>query len=432
MDLFEDLTWRGAVHQSTEGVRELLAQGPVTAYIGFDPTADSLHVGSLIPALMLARLQRAGHAPIAVVGGGTGRIGDPSGKSDERKLLAIEDLERNVAGIRKQLGTLIDFGAKENAARMVDNAEWLTTISFTDFLRDVGKHFTVNYMLGKESVSRRLESEQGISYTEFSYLLLQAYDYLVLHDRHGCRLQMGGSDQWGNITAGCELIRRLRGERVQGLVFPLLTNTSGTKFGKTEAGTVWLDPRRTSPYAFYQFWLNTDDADVGRHLRLFTFRPRIEIESLDQATAQRPEKREAQDVLAADVTRLVHGEEGLRRARAATQALFGRGENELSPEVIRSIENDVPRKDFLWAYMGQGLGAIELLHASGIASSKGEARRLIQGGGVYLNGQRLVDPEARILPSDAQKLDGALLFRKGQRSYYVVRFVTPDKIESDS
>src|SRR6476660_6932519 len=296
--LHDELKWRGMVYDATEGLADLLAKEPLTAYIGFDPTASSLHVGSLLTVMGLARLQRFGHTPIAIVGGGTGMIGDPSGKSQERVLLDADQIEANVAGIRAQLERFLDFGAARNPARIVNNADWLGTIDLLSFLRDAGKHFTVNYMLQKESVSRRLETEEGISYTEFSYLVLQAYDFLQLFDRHGCTLQMGGSDQWGNITAGIDLIRKVRAGKAHGLVWPLLQTSSGVKFGKTEAGTVWLDPQRTSPFRFYQFWLNTDDRDVIRYLKCFTFLSRDVIESLSRATGETPEAREAQRALA--------------------------------------------------------------------------------------------------------------------------------------
>src|SRR5437773_2335606 len=299
-NLFDELQWRGLVAEATEAVAEALAKERVTAYIGFDPTSSSLHVGSLLTVMGLARLQRFGHSPVAIVGGGTGMIGDPSGKSQERVLLSPEQIAVNVAGIRAQLERFLDFGAKSNPARIVNNADWLGTIDLLSFLRDVGKHFTVNYMLEKESVNRRLETEEGISYTEFSYLVLQAYDFLQLFDRYGCTLQMGGSDQWGNITAGVELIRKLRSRKAHGLVWPLLQTASGVKFGKTEAGTVWLDPRLTSPFQFYQFWLNTDDGDAIRCLKSFTFRSRDEIDALARATAEAAERREAQRTLARD------------------------------------------------------------------------------------------------------------------------------------
>src|SRR4051812_19367705 len=279
-DLYEDLVWRGMVSEHTEGLRDALTAGSVTAYIGFDPTADSLHAGSLLTVMGLARLQRFGHSPIAIVGGGTGMIGDPSGKSQERTLLSVEQIEANVAGIRRQLERFLDFDRPTNPARIVNNAEWLAAFDLLGFLRDTGKYFTVNYMLQKESVNRRLESEDGISYTEFSYLLLQARDFLELCDRYDCTLQMGGTDQWGNITAGIDLVRKLRARRVHGLVWPLMTTSTGAKFGKTEAGAIWLDPARTSPFRFYQFWLNTDDRDVVRYLKCFTFMTREEIDAL--------------------------------------------------------------------------------------------------------------------------------------------------------
>src|SRR3954447_24334242 len=317
MNLFDELKWRGMVSEATEGLADLFATERVTAYIGFDPTASSLHVGSLLTVMGLARLQRFGHVPIAIVGGGTGMIGDPSGKSLERVLLTAQQIDVNVAGIRAQLERFLDFTATPNPARIVNNADWLGTIDLLSFLRDAGKHFTVNYMLQKESVSRRLETEEGISYTEFSYLVLQAYDFLQLFDRHGCTLQLGGSDQWGNITAGIDLIRRVRAAKAHGLVWPLMQTSSGVKFGKTEAGTVWLDPERTSPFQFYQFWLNTDDKDVVRYLKCFTFMGPEEVDALAAAAAAHPERREAQRALARAVTSLVHGDEQVRRAEQA-------------------------------------------------------------------------------------------------------------------
>src|SRR5882757_307293 len=306
-NLLSELEWRGLVYDATEGLADVLAKEQVTAYIGFDPTASSLHVGSLLTVMGLARLQRFGHTPIAIVGGGTGMIGAPSGKSQERLLLSREQIEENVAGIRQQLSRFLDFDAAGNAARIVNNAEWLASFDLLGFLRDTGKYFTVNYMLQKESVNRRLASEDGISYTEFSYLLLQARDYLELFDRFGCTLQMGGSDQWGNITAGIELIRKVRAAKAHGLVTPLVTTSSGVKFGKTEAGTIWLDPTRTRQSEFRNFWLNTDDRDVIAYLKYFTFLTREEIDGLEAQVQSAPEKREAQRVLAASVTTLVHG-----------------------------------------------------------------------------------------------------------------------------
>src|ERR1700682_1445747 len=323
MNLYEELTWRGMIYDATEGLSDLLEKESVTAYIGFDPTASSLHVGSLLTVMGLARLQRFGHTPIAIVGGGTGMIGDPSGKSQERLLLSPEQIDGNIAGIRAQLERFLDFNAPANAARIVNNADWLSSFDLLGVLRDTGKYFTVNYMLQKESVHRRLASEDGISYTEFSYLLLQARDFLELFDRYGCTLQMGGSDQWGNITAGIERIRKQRAKKAAGLVTPLVTTASGAKFGKTEAGTIWLDPARTSPFKFYQFWLNTDDSDVIAYLKYFTFLERPAIAALESATGGAPEKREAQRVLAREVTALVHGPDQVARADHASSLLFG-------------------------------------------------------------------------------------------------------------
>jgi tyrosyl-tRNA synthetase len=320
MAAFEEFEWRGMVSEATDGVREALATERLTAYIGFDPTASSLHIGNLLTVMGLARLQRFGHTPIALVGGGTGMIGDPSGKSQERNLLSAEQIDLNVAGVRAQLERFLDYTPGPNAAKIVNNADWLGTIDVLSFLRDVGKHFSVGYMLQKESVSRRMESADGISYTEFSYLVLQAFDFLQLFDRHRCSLQMGGSDQWGNITAGIELIRKVRGKKAHGLVWPLMKSASGAKFGKTEAGTVWLDPARTSPFRFYQFWLNTDDRDVVSYLKCFTWLDRDTIEALERTVAEKPEAREAQRTLAREVTSMVHGPEELARAERETAA----------------------------------------------------------------------------------------------------------------
>src|SRR6476661_1144559 len=342
MDLFTEFEWRGLVYDATEGLRDLVAREKLATYIGFDPTAASLHVGSLLPMLSLARLQRFGHPPIAVVGGGTGMIGDPSGKATERSLLTIEQVETNVASIRTQLSRFLDFDDVSTPARLVNNAEWLTRLSAIEFMRDVGKYFTVNYMLAKESVKRRSESDEGISYTEFSYLLMQSYDFLVLHDRFQCVLQMGGSDQWGNITAGVDLIRRLRGAKAHGLVMPLITTASGTKFGKTESGTVWLDANLTSPFRFYQFWLNTDDSDAGRYLRYFTFLDRPSIEQLEDAMRRSPESRDAQRALAREVTRMVHGEEHVSRAERASSVLFGEDMTTLAADDVLSVFDDAP------------------------------------------------------------------------------------------
>src|SRR5437762_7252948 len=336
-NLFDELQWRGLVSEATEHLADAFAKERVTGYIGFDPTASSLHVGSLLTVMGLARLQRFGHSPIAIVGGGTGMIGDPSGKTQERQLLSREQIEENVAGIRRQLERFLDFDRAGNPARIVNNADWLASFDLLGFLRDTGKHFTVNYMLQKESVNRRLENEAGISYTEFSYLLLQARDFVELFDRFGCTLQLGGSDQWGNITAGIDLIRRTRARRAHGLVMPLVTTASGVKFGKTESGTVWLDPARTSPFKFYQFWLNTDDRDVIPYLKFFTFLDRDTIEAVDATGREAPGKREAQRLLAREMTTLVHGGEQMARAERASSVLFGEDITTLSADDVLSV-----------------------------------------------------------------------------------------------
>ncbi|HEV2132093.1 MAG TPA: tyrosine--tRNA ligase [Longimicrobiaceae bacterium] len=422
-NFFDELQARGLVHSASEGARQLFGEAPATGYIGFDPTAGSLHVGHLLQILALARLQRAGHRPLALVGGGTGMIGDPSGKSKERQLLTRAQVEENVEAIRGQLARFLDFSG-EPAALLVDNHEWLGGLGLIEFLREVGKHFTVNYMLAKESVSRRLEQEEGISVTEFAYMLLQAYDYLVLAERYGCALQMGGSDQWGNITAGIELIRRTRGRAAHGIVLPLVTTASGVKFGKTEEGAVWLDPERTSPFRFYQFWLNTDDRDVEHYLKAFTFLPLEEVAELLAEHTADPAARAGQRRLAAEVTHMVHGEEGLERAERATGVLFGsRAAGDLGAAELLDVFADVPSTEVPRSRLeGGGLPVVDLLADAGIAASKGEARRLIAGGGVYLNGARLETPELRVRADDA--IDGAvLLLRKGKKQNHLVRLV---------
>jgi len=420
-NLFDELQWRGLVSEATESLADAFAKERVTGYIGFDPTASSLHVGSLLTVMGLARMQRFGHSPIAIVGGGTGMIGDPSGKSQERQLLSREQIDENVAGIRRQLERFLDFDRAANAARIVNNADWLASFDLLGFLRDTGKHFTVNYMLQKDSVNRRLESEEGISYTEFSYLLLQARDFLELFDRYGCTLQMGGSDQWGNITAGIELIRKLRGTRAHGLVWPLMTTASGAKFGKTEAGTIWLDAARTSPFRFYQFWLNTDDRDVVPYLRSFTFLDRDAIDALEAATRTAPEKREAQRVLARMVTAAVHGADQVARAEHASSLLFVEDITTLTSDEVLAVFDDVPSTELSAdALAGDGIGVVDLVARVQLAPSKAEARRLVQSGGIYVNNRRIADPQARLTPSDA--IGGRLfVVRKGAKMNHVVR-----------
>jgi len=418
MDVYGEFEWRGLIYDATEGTRELLAREKVTAYIGFDPTASSLHVGNLLVMMALAHLQRAGHSPIALVGGGTGLIGDPSGKTGERQLLTLDQVEENVQGIRTQLARFLAFDHVVNPARLVNNAEWLTMLGAIDFMRDIGKHFTVNAMLAKESVRRRTEGEEGISYTEFSYSLLQACDFLVLHDRFGCTLQMGGSDQWGNITAGMDLIRRVRGTKAHGLVMPLVTTTAGTKFGKTEAGTIWLDPALTKPYEFYQFWLNVDDRDAVKYLKFFTFLGPERIGELEATSAREPDRRHAQRELAREVTRLVHGETAVREAESSAQKLFKGNLLEMTEAELLEVFSSVPSSET--RYEADGWPITEFLAAQAVVGSKSEAARLIRGGGVSVNGRRISDEKARLRPEDA--IHGHyFLVRKGKKDNFLVR-----------
>ena len=419
MGLFGELQWRELVYDSTEGLADVLEREKVTAYIGFDPTAASLHVGSLLPIMSLARLQRFGHTPIALVGGGTGLIGDPSGKSAERQLQTLEQVHANAEGIRGQLEKFLDFGAAPNAAVMANNVDWLQPIGFLEFLRDVGKHFTVNYMLAKESVKRRLAGDEGISFTEFSYQLLQAYDFVVLHDRFKCNLQMGGSDQWGNITAGIDLARKMRGARVHGLVMPLVTSAAGTKFGKTEAGTVWLDAQLTSPFRFYQFWLNTDDRDVIRYLKFFTWLDQAAIAALEEEVQRAASAREAQRVLAREVTSMVHGVEQMQGAERAAAVLFGSSLATATADEILAVFDDVPSVEVARGALTSGVATTELAVTAGVSASKGEAMRLIKQGGLYVNDQRVTDERGRITLDHA--IDGrVIVLRKGQRERRLV------------
>jgi tyrosyl-tRNA synthetase len=417
--LFDDLQWRGLVHQVTdpEALPKLLNQDRVVAYIGFDPTADSLHVGSLLQISLLRRLQQAGHRPIALIGGGTGMIGDPSGRSDERSLLTPEQLEANKAGIRAQLERFIQFG--DDGAILVDNADWLGAVPLLDFLRDVGKLFTVNEMIRKESVRTRLEGrEQGISFTEFSYMLLQAWDFLQLYDGYGCRLQMGGSDQWGNITEGVDLIRRRREAQAFGLTSPLVTKADGTKFGKTASGNIWLDPNRTSPYQFWQYWFNTGDAEVGAYLRYFTFLSRDEIIALDEATAVHPERRQAQRVLAREVTTLVHGAEEAERAERAASVLFTAEITSLDPPTLEAALADAPQTPVPSSELSAGLPVIEALVRTGLASSRGDARRLLASGGVSVNNERVSEDRPLTL---ADAMHGRfVILRRGRTAQHVL------------
>jgi tyrosyl-tRNA synthetase len=420
-DVFEEFKWRGLVYDYTEGLPELLAKEKVTAYIGFDPTSDSLQVGNLLTLIGLARLQQFGHMPIAVAGGGTGMVGDPSGKSHERQLLSQGEVEANVEAIQVQLARFLDFEVKSNPAQIRNNASWLMPLSMMGFLRDVGKHFTVNYMMAKDSVKSRLQGEEGISYTEFSYMLLQAYDFLYLFDHDQCKLQAGGSDQWGNITAGIELIRRVRGERAYGLVYPLVTTADSSKLGKTEKGAIWLSAERTSPYSFYQFWLNQDDSDVIDYLRYFTWLGQPKIRELEQKLSEHPERREAQRTLAQEMTQMVHGTTALTKAELASEVLFGGEITGLGAGEIQEIFADVPSSNILKsAFEGKGMSVVDLLAETGVVRSKGEARRLIENGGAYLNNRRVTDVEETIT------LEGIIegqfvVLRRGKKTYHLVQ-----------
>lgn len=420
-NVFEEFRWRGLVYDHTEAVPELLAKEKITVYNGFDPTADSLHIGNLVPMMGLARLQRFGHTPIALAGGGTGMVGDPSGKTNERQLLSLDVIRANVEAIQVELASVLDFEIKSNPARIVNNADWLATISLMEFLRDVGKFFTVNYMVSKDSVKSRLEREDGISFTEFSYMLLQAYDFKHLYENFNCVMQAGGSDQWGNITAGVELIRRMKAQKAHGLVYPLITKADGTKFGKTESGTVWLSAKKTSPYRFYQFWFNADDADVVSYLKIFTWLTRAEIAELETAVLEKPEQREAQRTLARLATGMIHGETAVSKAEQAAKVLFGGELTGLDADDIQDIFAEVPSSELAKTQLeGDGLPIVDLLIACGFANSKGDARRAIQGGGIYLNNQRVTEVGQIALLSQA--INGRfLVLRKGRKEYHLVR-----------
>jgi len=419
-----DLRSRGLVEQvsSEETLEKHLNAGGAKIYIGFDPTADSLHVGHMLPILLLARMQRRGHTPIVLVGGATGMIGDPSGRSDERQLLTLEAIAANVEAIRPQLSRFVSFEGA-NAAIVVNNADWTQPVSYLEWLRTVGKYFTVNYMAAKESVRRRLEDrEQGISYTEFSYMLIQANDFLHLFDAHGCTIQAGGSDQWGNITAGIDLVRKARGAEVFAMTLPLLTTAGGEKFGKSAGNAVWLDPARTTPYQFYQFWMQTDDRDVERYLKLFTFESLESIAETMRVHAENPARRTAQKLLAARMTEMVHGQEGLADALRATVALFGKEELAgLSDDDLAAVFRDVPSLTLERGALVAGLRISQLLAQAGACASRGEANRLIQGGGVYLNNVR-VDADRTLSEADLAS-KSTMVLRTGKKSYYLVRFI---------
>jgi tyrosyl-tRNA synthetase len=418
MDLLQELEWRGLINQVTdmEGLRQLLNEEKVTLYCGFDPTADSLHIGSLLPILTLRRFQLAGHRPIALVGGATGLIGDPSGKKSERTLNPKETVQQWSNRIKEQLSRFLDFEAQDNPAKIANNYDWIGSLDVITFLRDVGKNFGLNYMLAKESVQSRIET--GISFTEFSYMILQAFDFLKLYQTENCRLQIGGSDQWGNITAGLELIRKTEGEaKAFGLTIPLVTKADGTKFGKTESGTIWLDKEKTSPYEFYQFWINTDDRDVIKYLKYFTFLSKEEIEELEKQLQEAPEQRAAQKALAEEMTKLVHGEDALKQAIRISEALFSGSVSELTAEEIEQGFKDVPS----FEYEGEEVSLVELLVMAKIVPSKRQAREDITNGAIYVNGERVQDINAVITKEN--RIEGRFtIIRRGKKKYYLIRY----------
>ena len=426
MLFLDELRWRGLVHQITDdsGLSDWLQRQARTLYAGFDPTADSLHVGSLLPLMLLRRFQRAGHKPIAVVGGATGMIGDPSGKSQERNLLSAERITENVEGLRSQMKRFLDFEGGSHSAELVNNFDWTGSWSYLEFLRDVGKNFPVNVMLAKDSVKSRLgQDETGLSYTEFSYMLLQAFDFVHLYDSYHCELQVGGSDQWGNITAGIDLGRRMRGAQLYGLTCPLLTRSDGAKMGKTEQGAVWLSAEKTSPYHFYQYWINVDDADAGHCLRMLTELSLEEIEVLDQSREADPASRQSQKRLAETLTDLVHGPEGLVKAERATSIFFGAEIEGFRDAELEEVFPDVPSKALPRARLAddEGLTLVDAFAEAGLAKSKGEARRIVQQGGAYVNNRRLEDPRA-CLTEEHLASETVMVLRSGKRKYGLLRF----------
>ncbi|HZG60840.1 MAG TPA: tyrosine--tRNA ligase [Anoxybacillus sp.] len=418
MDLLQDLQWRGLINQVTdeEGLQKLLSEEKITLYSGFDPTADSLHIGHLLPILTLRRFQLAGHRPIALVGGATGLIGDPSGKKSERSLNEKEVVQQWSEKIKEQLSRFLDFEAKDNPAKIANNYDWIGSLDVIAFLRDVGKNFGINYMLAKESVQSRIET--GISFTEFSYMILQALDFLKLYQNENCKLQIGGSDQWGNITAGLELIRKTEEEaKAFGLTIPLVTKADGTKFGKTEGGAVWLDKEKTSPYEFYQFWINTDDRDVIKYLKYFTFLSKEEIEQLEKELHEAPEKRAAQKALAEEVTKLVHGEEALKQAIKISEALFSGSIADLTADEIKQGFKDVPS----FEYEGEEVALVELLVMSKISPSKRQAREDITNGAIYVNGERIQDVNKVLTKED--RIEGQFtVIRRGKKKYHLIKY----------
>jgi tyrosyl-tRNA synthetase len=423
MTIIEELKWRGMLADCTdpEALSKRLASGPTVLYAGFDPTGDSLHVGHLIPQLTLRRFQLHGHRPITVAGGATGMIGDPSGKSAERNLLSREQLDQNLASIKGQLSRILDFDAAANPALMVDNASWTSNLSYLDFLREVGKYFSVNMMVAKDSVRSRMEGDAGISYTEFSYMLLQAHDFYHLRKTHDCELQIGGSDQWGNITAGTDLIRKKLAQSAWGLTFPLITKSDGTKFGKTEEGAVWLDPKKTSPYKFYQFFVNTEDSMVVAYLKKFTLLAVPEIEALEARHLANPAAREAHKALAREVTSIVHGKSASDDAVKASEIMFGGGLDGITEALFGDVAGEIPTKALERSKVeGAGSSLIDLLVHSGLSPSRGQARKDIEGGGIYVNNVRATEAGRMVALGDL--LFGRyLLLRKGKRSYTLLR-----------
>ena len=419
-NLVQELKWRGMIHDIMPGTEEQLNKEVTTAYVGIDPTADSLHIGHLVSIMLLKHLQMAGHKPLAVVGGATGMIGDPSFKAAERKLLTVEEVQHNVSCIRQQLGKFLDFNSPVNGAEICNNYDWMKDYLFLDFIRDVGKHITVNYMMTKDSVKKRLET--GLSFTEFSYQLLQAYDYLVLYRTKGCRLQMGGSDQWGNITTGTELIRRMEGGEAFALTCPLITKADGTKFGKTEGGNVWLDPAKTSPYKFYQFWLNCSDVDASRYIRIFTLLSKEEIETLQQQHEAAPEQRILQKALAKDITCRVHSVADYETAVSASELLFGKGTTEqlnaLDRATMLSVFEGVPQYAVARSRIDEGVLLIDLAAETGMFASKGEIRRELKQNSISVNKAK-VGEDCRLTAADILSC-GRILVQNGKKNYYLL------------
>lgn len=421
MNLIEELQWRGLLHDMTPGLEKALAEGPVAGYVGFDPTADSLHIGNLVPIMMLVHWQRAGNPPVALVGGATGRVGDPSGKTAERQLLDVETIQHNLACQQAQLERFLDFEGPA-AARVVNNYDWFKDFTFLDFIRDVGKHITVNYMMSKDSVKKRLET--GMSFTEFTYQLVQGYDFLHLFRNEGVRVQMGGSDQWGNITTGTELIRRVASGEAFAVTAPLVTKADGTKFGKSEGGNIWLDQERTSAYKFYQYWINAADEDAGRYMRYFTLMTREEIEAIEAEHAENPGARKLQQSLAADVTRRIHGEESLQTAIAASSILFGKSTTEdlkaLPLRELMSVFEGVPQAKISRDQLaGEGCDIIELLtEGSGFLPTKSEARRALKENSISLNRSK-VNAGLHVKADDLIH-DNLLLLQRGKKNYFLV------------